>query len=91
LGSFVRPRAAEAIPKWNPNPDDQIEGQRTIAIRRMNDVELECEGWTARRGSSPVIELDSVSILYPSMDTEGNGPDALFCIGADDEAFFISP
>ncbi|MFC5973708.1 hypothetical protein ACFPYI_20475 [Halomarina salina] len=75
-----------------PNTDDQIEGQRIVAIRKMSDTELEREGWTARRGNSPpVIELESGAILYPSMDPEGNGPGALFGIGVDDEAFFLSP
>ena len=58
----------------------------------MSDTELGHEGWAARRGNSPpVIELESGAILYRSMDPEGNGPGALFGIGAADEAFFISP
>ena len=43
-----------------PNTDEQIEGQRIVAIRTMSDTELEREGWAARRGNSPpVIELES--------------------------------
>jgi hypothetical protein len=75
-----------------PNTDDQIEGQRIVAIRGMTDAELVREDWSVRHGDSPpVIELESGIVLYPSMDPEGNGPGALFGIKPDNEAFFLSP
>jgi len=67
-----------------PNTDDQIEGQRIIATREITDAELEREDRSARRGDSPPgIELESGTLLSPSMDPEGIGP--------DNEVFFLAP
>ncbi|WP_254824871.1 hypothetical protein [Haloglomus halophilum] len=72
------------------NTDDQIEGQRIVAIREMTPAELDREGWITQHGSSiPAIELESGILLYPSADPEGNGPGALFGIDADDTAFAL--
>jgi hypothetical protein len=52
-------------------------GKRVTAIRLLTDKELEAEGWEE---GSPVtaIEFDDGSLVYASMDEEGNGPGELF-------------
>ena len=72
--------------------DDSIAGQRIVAVREMTNEELEREGWQAHdEQSTVVLELESGTILYPSADTEGNAPGAIFGIDADDTAFALYP
>ena len=69
---------------------------RTIKnIRAMTDSELANEFWhrgetATRKVKVPVIELDDGTILYPSVDAEGNGPGVLLGV-KDGVAFMITP
>ncbi len=52
-----------------------IAGLKITRVRRMNQYEMEHEGWER---PTTVLELEDGSILFPSRDDEGNGPGALF-------------
>lgn len=57
-------------------------------VRRMKPSELAVEGWeNDRRGSPAVLVLDDGSKVYPSRDSEGNGPGALFGADPDGKTF----
>jgi hypothetical protein len=64
---------------------------RITNIRSMTKEEMEAEGWDDHRGAPTVLELDDGSIMYPSMDDEGNGPGALFGRRADGVMVCIMP
>ncbi|MEM6259417.1 MAG: hypothetical protein AAGI37_14130 [Planctomycetota bacterium] len=64
----------EAIP--------MLVGRKIKAIRPISNSELDEEGWT-RRDDCMVIELDNGAKVYPSCDTESNGPGCLFGVLAD--------
>lgn len=57
-----------------------IVGRTITGVRPMRYSELEAEGWEVGPFDDPpaVIELDDGAIIYPSCDSEGNGPGALF-------------
>ena len=59
-----------------PKKKDNVLGQRIVAIRAMTPEEAEAEGWD--RSGATVIELESGALLYPSRDSEGNGPGEVF-------------
>lgn len=52
-------------------------GRSIKEIRHMTEEEMEAEQWI---GQNPpvVIVLDNGAKIYPSQDTEGNGPGVLF-------------
>lgn len=55
-----------------------IAGQRVESYRQMTEEELEAEGWDEYLSHTPpnVFELENGVLLYPSRDSEGNGPGA---------------
>jgi hypothetical protein len=57
--------------------ESDLVGRKIVEVRTMTKKELEREGW---EGNFPTIALvlDDGQVLYPSMDTEGNAPGALF-------------
>jgi len=63
-----------------------IFGRSIADVRPMNAAELKREGWD-RPGM--VIVLDDRTRVFASQDEEGNGPGALFGIGADGKGFYI--
>lgn len=66
-----------------------VEGQTIEEVREMTDEEMEQEGWSTARGQNPmVLVLEDGSILYPSMDPEGNGPGCLFGYDPNEDAGF---
>ena len=56
-------------------------GTQLIAIRNMTDVELKNEGWNEHHRAEDewkVLVFDDGSVIYPSMDYEGNAPGVFF-------------
>ena len=66
-------RVAETLRANN----DTAEYKLIVAIRQATEKEKAREGWGDFHNVT-VIELDNGSLLYPSMDEEGNGPGSLF-------------
>jgi len=66
--------------------DETVVGSRIVDIRPMTKAEMNKEGWT-KNEIPMVLVLSSGTILYPSMDTEGNDAGALFGINPDGIAF----
>ena len=67
-------------------------GRKIIAVRLMNDKELEYEGWDDLGDEvSAVIILDNGDKIYASQDYEGNGPGALFGVGEGKSGFVVYP
>ena len=68
--------------------DDSIVGSKIIDIRPMTANEMKSEGW--QKNEIPmVLVLSSGTILYPSMDTEGNDAGALFGKTSDGISFGV--
>jgi len=68
--------------------DVDVVGRKIVAVRAMTDDEWENEGWDKDRfNPGCVLVLDDGTCLYPSRDTEGNGPGAIF--GSHGEYNFI--
>jgi len=68
--------------------DDTIVGSTVVDIRPMTQAEMDKEGW--RKNEIPmVLVLSSGTILYPSMDTEGNDAGALFGMTSDGISFGV--
>jgi len=62
-----------------PKAEDAIIGSAIVSIRPMTAVELSREGWVSNAYDSGVaVVLSNGAVLYPSQDSEGNGPGALF-------------
>jgi len=53
----------------------EIVGKKIKEARYLTDKELNLEGWDA---PCLVLVLEDNTLLYPSRDTEGNGPGRLF-------------
>ena len=50
-------------------------GRKIVAVRYMNDEEMENHGWYNR---ALLIQLDDGTVIYPSRYDEGSGAGALF-------------
>ena len=68
--------------------DDSMIGSKIIDIRPMTKAEMDKEGWQ-KRETPMVLVLSSGTILYPSMDTEGNDAGALFGMTSDGISFGV--
>jgi hypothetical protein len=68
--------------------DDTIVGSPVVDIRPMTQAEMNKEGWR-KREIPMVLVLSSGTILYPSMDTEGNDAGALFGLTSDGISFGV--
>ena len=66
-------------------------GRKIIAVRLMNNKELEYEAWEDEREVSAVIILDNGDKIYASRDYVGNGPGALFGVGEGKSGFVVYP
>lgn len=60
---------------WGDKASNALAGKRIVRARYMREEEVEAMGW---RQSVLVIELDDGSLLYPSMDDEGNDGGSMF-------------
>lgn len=58
--------------EWSLGP---VIGKKIKEVRYMTDKELDYEGWAA---PCLVLVLEGGALLYPSKDSEGNGPGCLF-------------
>ncbi len=64
---------------------DKLIGQTVKEVRPMTKAELKAEYWEPRHGRPPIcIVFSDGTKLYPSKDSEGNGPGAMF--GVDGES-----
>lgn len=68
--------------------DDGIIDSTIVDIRPMTKEEMLKEGWR-KREVPMVLVLSSGTILYPSMDTEGNDAGALFGKTSDGVSFGV--
>jgi hypothetical protein len=56
-------------------------GAKLIDVRNMTNAEIKNEGWDYMCSELDLIKVlvfDDGSVIYPSMDYEGNGPGAFF-------------
>ena len=65
---------------------DPLIGKKIVKMRPMTDEEMEAEGWTQ---STTVLVLNDGTLLYASMDPEGNGPGYIFGIAPDGDSFGV--
>lgn len=67
-----------------------IEGITIEMVRPMTREERIAEGWGGRRPPA-VLVLDDGTKLYPSRDSEGNGPGELFGMESNGEFIMVTP
>ncbi len=60
---------------WADKANKALAGKTIVGARYMTEEEVKAMGWGQ---SVLVIELDDGSLLYPSMDDEGNDGGAMF-------------
>jgi hypothetical protein len=60
---------------WGDKAQKALAGRTIVRARYLTEEEREALGWGV---SVLVIELDDGSLLYPSMDDEGNEGGAMF-------------
>ena len=65
---------------------DPIIGRKVKEIRRLTNKEKSQFGWYQ---DGPVIVLIGGTILFPSRDSEGNGPGVLFGKDKDNNEFVL--
>jgi hypothetical protein len=67
------------------DPNTWPMGLTITNVRPMTPAECDTEGWDySLHGVVPTaLELSDGSVLYPSRDSEGNGPGALFGVSAE--------
>ena len=56
-------------------------GSKLVEVRNMTNAEIKNEGWDYMCSELDLIRVlvfDDGSVIYPSMDYEGNGPGAFF-------------
>lgn len=64
-----------------------VEGQEIVDVRPMTDAELEEEGWHPHHKPVTLVLSDG-SLIYASMDPEGNGAGCLFGM-KDGDGFYV--
>lgn len=71
-----------------------IVDRKIVQIREMTYREAKSEGWegynNSAHGLPTVIVLDNGTKLYPSRDSEGNGPGTLFGTTRDGKHFGLA-
>ena len=60
---------------WKKVAQDLLVGRTIVAARYLYSREAKRLGWNTR---SVIFELDDGTLLWPSMDDEGNGAGAMF-------------
>ena len=65
---------------WEKAAQDLLVGRTIVAARYLYSREAERLGWNTR---SVIFELDDGTLLWPSMDDEGNGAGAMFTTDRD--------
>ena len=61
--------------KWEEDIAKVLVGRKIIAVRYMNEKEIDDHGWTTK---ALIMVLDNGTAIYPSRDDEGNDAGALF-------------
>lgn len=59
---------------WTLRARDLLVGKKIVRVQYLTDEDLEVLGWSS---SAIAITLDDGTVLYPSMDDEGNDAGAL--------------
>jgi hypothetical protein len=62
------------VKKWDTHAKEYLLGRKIVDVRYMDADERAELGWT---GGALVLVLDNGTVIWPSMDDEGNGPGAL--------------
>ena len=57
--------------------DNDILGSKIVDVRPMTKAEMKKEFWDSDEIPTAIV-LESGVILYPSQDSEGNGPGCMF-------------
>jgi len=75
------------------HPNNHLIGKSITRVRKMSREEMDREDWGhARKSETVVLELDDGTTIFPSRDSEGNGPGALFGSTADEKTqFYVVP
>ena len=60
---------------WISKASNVLLNRTIVGVRYLLPEEAKSLGWYQR---SVIFELDDGTLVYPSMDDEGNGPGALF-------------
>ncbi len=60
---------------WIKYGKKHLLGRKVIDVRYLEEEEMEVMGWST---SSLVITFDDGTMVFPSMDDEGNGAGAIF-------------
>ena len=68
-------KAAQHKAHWSKFGEENLLGRTIVGVRYLTDKETEAMDWMH---SSAVLVLDDGSLLFPSMDDEGNDGGALF-------------
>lgn len=55
----------------------KLKGKIIVKVRNLTEEELQVEGWDKDKVVSALV-LNDGTLIYPSIDTEGNGPGELF-------------
>lgn len=66
---------AECKARWVKDIEKVVKGKTIVNVRYMTDEEVEIMGWGA---AAVVLQLSNGTLIYPSMDDEGNGAGAIF-------------
>lgn len=61
--------------RWTEIARRLLLGRRIVAVGYMPPPEAAAHGWSQR---GLVLTLDDGTVVYPTMDAEGNGPGVLF-------------
>ena len=68
---------------------DPLVGKKIVEIRPMTDEETEAEGWETYADTATVIILNNGTLIFASMDTEGNAPGVIFGVTKNGDRFGI--
>jgi len=69
------PRYPKLEKKWTQIATDALVGKRIVSVHYMSEDEANRSGWSK---SPVVITLHDGTIIYPSMDDEGNNGGSIF-------------
>lgn len=65
---------------------NKLIGKKVKNVRKMNRKEIQAEYWDS---PAVCIEFEDGTIIFASMDEEGNGPGSLFGQSKDGSSFYL--
>jgi hypothetical protein len=68
-------RRQQTEARWTLAAVMLLKGKKIVDVRYMTEEEADEFGWDSK---AIVMQLDDDTLIFPSMDSEGNGPGALF-------------